>query len=153
MTRIVESKAYRFFMAGIIQGSKTGDKVHEQDYRGAIRSILENTFRGSEVYCPVEHHPGSVHYSLDRAKSVFHGHLDFVKDAHGLIVFLPEASMGSAIEMWEAHHENTVVVTITPLDTNWVVRLLSDRICVDVEAFRDFVESGVLQGLMDERFA
>jgi len=35
--------------------------------------------------------------------------------------FVPEASMGTAIEMWEAHQHGAAVITISPLKHNWAV--------------------------------
>ena len=63
-----------------------------------------------------------------------------------LIAYVPEASMGTAIEMWEAHQHARVVVTITPLSHNWVVQITSHNCqvascllwCSLVSAFNDW---------------
>ena len=39
--------------------------------------------------------------------------------------FVPEASMGTAIEMWEAYQHGAAVITISPLRHNWAVKFLS----------------------------
>ncbi|NQT53023.1 hypothetical protein HQ576_13280, partial [bacterium] len=62
-----------------------------------------------------------------------------------------EASMGTAIEMWRAHGEGKLVVTLSPLDLNWVVRFLSTVLLPDVAAFEAFVRSGELARLMASR--
>jgi hypothetical protein len=146
-----EKDAYRFFIAGIIQGSKRDSAIHDQAYRTAVRNFLESAFPACEVYCPFEHHPDSVGYDSSKAQKVFFEHLRKIRRSHGLIVYLPEASMGSAIEMWEAYHHKTLTVSITPMTTNWVVRILSDRVFENVEVFGDFVASGGLARLLRAR--
>ena len=123
---------YQYFIAGIIQGSKKDLDVYDQSYRKTIKEILRKAFPESRVLCPVENHPDSSSYDDKKAKEVFHYHLKIVNNSHALIVYLPEASMGSAIEMWEAHHENRIVLVISPMKSNWIVRLFSDEVFADI---------------------
>ena len=146
-----ESK-YQFFLAGIIQGSRQDLNVHDQSYRNEIRSVINRVIPGSHVFCPVENHPESISYNDEDAKKIFLIHLEKVKESHCLIVYLPEASMGSSIEMWEAYHHRIPVITITPMVTNWVVRILSDKVVKDIPDFARFVESGKLTELLVRRF-
>ncbi len=143
---------YQFFLAGIIQGSRQDLNVHDQSYRNEIRSVIYRIIPGSRVFCPVENHPESVSYNDKDAKKIFLTHLGKVKESHCLIVYLPEASMGSSIEMWEAYHHHIPVITITLMITNWVVRILSDKVFKDIPAFSQFVESGGLAELLMQRF-
>jgi hypothetical protein len=64
-----------------------------------------------------------------------------------VIAFVPEASMGTAIEMWEAYQHGRMVVTISPLVHNWVIRFCSHRVFRDLESFEAALESGQLQTL------
>lgn len=141
----------RFFLAGIIQGSARDDGVHDQRYRDRLRAILEEAFPGDFLYCPVENHPGSVQYADQDARRVFHHHLDLIRESDALIVYLPEASMGSAIEMWEAHHAGAAVIAITPMAANWVVRLFSDAVCETLDAFEAFVSEGKLHRMITDK--
>ena len=52
-----------------------------------------------------------------------------------LIAYIPEASMGSAIEMWMAHANNVPIITISPMKSNWVIKLMSSIIYSDIEEF------------------
>ncbi len=146
-----ESK-YQFFLAGIIQGSRQDLNVHDQSYRNEIRSVIHRVIPDSRVFCPVENHPESISYNDEDAKKIFLTHLEKVRESHCLIVYLPEASMGSSIEMWEAYHHHIPVITITPMVTNWVVRILSDKVVKDMLDFSRFVESGKLTELLVRRF-
>ena len=63
-----------------------------------------------------------------------------------VIAFVPEASMGTAIEMWEAHeHGCGIVIAISPLSHNWTVRFCSHIIFLDINAFETELSSGVLE--------
>jgi hypothetical protein len=141
---------YRFFLAGIIQGSKRGLEVFDQGYRERIKAVLSETFPDSLLVCPVEEHPRSVHYGDAKARSTFFENIAKAKQSDAVIVYLPEASMGSGIEMWEAHHHGVPVFSITPLTSNWVVRILSSAVFPDLEAFEVFVRSGGLRGSLRE---
>lgn len=138
-----------FFLAGIIQGSYSDEAVFDQGYRQRIKTVLETRYPDASVYCPVEHHPDSVGYSDEKARAVFFHHLDLVRKSDAVIVFLPEASMGSAIEMWAAHEQHVPVISITTMKTNWVVRLLSDATCLSIEDFEDLVEKGQFDSLLE----
>ncbi len=135
---------FTFFIAGIIQGSRQDLDVYDQSYRDRIKHTLCKSFPASQIYCPVERHPDSPKYTNEKAREVFMKHIDRIRDTDVLIVYLPEASLGCAIEMWEAHQKHKVIITVSPMATNWIVRLLSDRVFRDLEAFIRFTESGQL---------
>ena len=140
----MNANVYDFFIAGIIQGSRKDDEIFSQDYRQSIKKSLSAKFPESHIYCPVEHHPESVKYSNNRARSVFMKHINMVHNADCLIVYLPEASLGTAIEIWEAYHHDTLIISVTSLQYNWVVRLFSDEIFTSIEQFDAYVQSGQL---------
>ena len=145
-------KGYRIFIAGIIQGSRRDLDVHDQTYRYTIKNILMEKFPSSNLFCPVEDHPDSPLYDDEKAKTVFSQHLDILRQSHGLVVYLPEASLGCGIEMWESYHQKIVTITISPMTTNWVVRLFSDKVCETMDQFRDFVWSDEMGQLLHSRF-
>lgn len=137
-----------FFLAGIIQGSLTGEGIYEQDYRERLKAAIARAVPGAEVYCPVEHHPQSLSFPDEHARAVFFDLMDRAARADVLVAFLPEASMGTAIEMWNAHHRGKVVLCVTPMTTNWVVRFLADRVFDDVAALEVFLASGGLDEIV-----
>jgi hypothetical protein len=143
---------YRFFIAGIIQGSSRGLDVHDQNYRRSIKQALIESFPDADILCPVEAHPESVTYADEKARDVFLHHLAKVRESHGLVAYLPEASMGSAIELWEAYRHKTVKLVVSPMSANWVIRILADRLFADLEAFETFVRTGQMKQLLESRF-
>ena len=67
-----------------------------------------------------------------------------------LVAFVPEASMGTAIEMWEAHQHGAAVITISPLRHNWAVKFLSHALYADLPAFETALRSGEVARRIDE---
>ena len=136
----------RVFIAGIMQGSRTDEGIVAQNYRQKITQILRDHVPGVEVVDPIALHPNSVGYSPEQAKQTL---VELAKEAcrvDALVAYVPAASMGTAIEMWQAYQSDVPVYTISPLTSNWVVRSLSTRVFPDVAAFQAFVADGRLSG-------
>ena len=134
----------KLFLAGIMQGSRLDNAIHSQDYRKAIREALQQRYHDVELFCPYEMHPNSVDYDDEKGKLTF---LDLVRTASesdGVIAYVPEASMGTAIEIWEAYRAGKPIWIISPLTANWVIRFLSTQIFRDIDEFVALVSSGGL---------
>lgn len=140
-----------FFIAGIIQGSIAHKGIHNQDYRDEIRTLLERHFPEGNVYCPFDNHPNSINYGPKKGGSVFFDLMRRASEVDVLVAFLPEASMGTAIEMWEAYHKKKVILAISPLKENWAVKYLSTAVFNDISTFERFVESGELRKIIESR--
>jgi hypothetical protein len=138
----------RIFLAGIMQGSHVAALVHDQTYRNTLRDLVQGHWPEAEVYDPFANHATSVGYDVRRAREVFLGHVEMCRVYDLLVAYVPEASMGTAIEMWEAHRHARTVVTITPLVHNWVVQLTSAAVYRDVDSFRHALEEGAIDRLL-----
>jgi len=141
----------RFFLAGIIQGSIPGHTIHPQDYRKHIKEILRTHVPGAEVYCPVEKHPSSLEYDEPHGREVYLGHVERAASSDVVVAFLPEASMGTAVEMWEAHKRGAIVLAVTPMRENWTIKFLSTCMFDGLDEFERFVTSGDLARLIRKR--
>lgn len=130
-----------FFLAGVIQGSNTGKTLYNQDYREKIKSILRRHFPQAKIFDPVEKHPDSVNYDSRTAESVFMGYIKLAADCDCMIAYLPEASMGTAVEMWECYKKGVPVWTISPLKNNWAVKFLSKRIFESLDEFERYLKT------------
>jgi len=139
----------RFFLAGIMQGSHLGSALHNQDYRARIKKKLQSHFPGASVYDPLADHTNSLDYDEVKGWRVFLDHNRLAGEVDVLVAFVPEASMGTAIEMWEAWRHGRIVVTISPLKHNWAVKFLSSELYPDVAAF----EQALADGRLAERLA
>lgn len=132
----------RFFIAGIMQGSHLGTVLHNQNYRERVKELLYKHFPGCDVYDPLADHGQSLDYDDVKAREVFLEHNRMCASADVVVAFVPEATMGTAIEMWEAHKNGRVVITISPLLHNWVVKYCSCEVYADLDIFQTALETG-----------
>ena len=139
------------FVAGVIQGSERRRRIVAQEYRNVIREIVRETHPTLTVYDPLANHPDALDYTPDQARETFFGHIELVRQCRLLVAYLPEASLGTAIEMWEAYHRAIPVVAISSMSANWVIQLLSSAVCPDLDAFARWVAAGSLGELLEAR--
>jgi hypothetical protein len=135
----------RIFIAGIMQGSHTEAVLHEQDYRLRIKELIARHLPGADVYDPLSDHAKSLEYGDRKGRDVFFHHNRMCREVDVLLAFVPSASMGTAIEMWEAFQHGAAVVTISPLKLNWAVKFLSHVLYSDMEEFSIAIEDGSLR--------
>ncbi len=139
----------RFFLAGIMQGSLRAASLHDQDYRPRLIRLLAERFPQAEIHDPLALHSGSLAYDESRGREVFFGHNRLCGEVDVLVAFVPEASMGTAIEMWEAYRHGRCVVSISPLEHNWVIKFLSHVRYHDVAEFEAALADGGLASLIE----
>jgi hypothetical protein len=137
----------RVFIAGIMQGSRRDDGVDDQGYRQQIAAVLRRHAPGVETVDPWELFPDSPGYTYEQGKQVFISLCEEAARVDTLVAYAPEASMGTAIEMWQAYLAGAAIYCISPLTANWVVRFLSKQVFPSIEAFEAFVAEGGLDGV------
>ncbi|MGO8688531.1 MAG: hypothetical protein ACLQLG_02770 [Thermoguttaceae bacterium] len=140
----------RFFLAGIMQGSHTAAVMHDQDYRRRITELIAARFPGADIYDPLAKHARSMGYDKATGREVFFRHNAMCREIDVLLAFVPEASMGTAIEMWEAYRHGAAVVAISPLKHNWAVKFLSHALYADEAEFVAALDSGQLAAKIEE---
>ncbi len=134
----------RVFIAGIMQGSRSAGGIEDQDYRRDVAQIVQRHIPGVEVLDPFELHPDSVGYSPEQARRTLLELVELAGRVDVLVAYVPSASMGTAIEMWNAYQGGVLIYTISPLADNWVVSSLSERVFPDIAAFAAFIANGGL---------
>jgi nucleoside 2-deoxyribosyltransferase len=134
----------RVFIAGIMQGSRLDRFIDDQDYRLAIAQAILERYPEAEIVDPNELHPNGVEYGDELAKVTLFDMAERAAQADLVVAFVPQASMGTAIEMWQAYRAGVPVVTLSPLAANWVVRHLSSVVLPDLTAFHAWVAEGGL---------
>jgi hypothetical protein len=132
------------FIGGIMQGSICEMAVHNQDYREVIAGIVRRYHPGVAIVDPRALHPDSVQYSREEAVRTFLAMLDRAASADLLIAYLPEASLGTAVEIWRAYQAGTPVLAISPMASNWMLWATTTHIVPDLEAFEAYVAEGGL---------
>jgi hypothetical protein len=138
----------RIFLAGIMQGSHAALELHDQDYRVRLKDLLRLHLPEADVYDPLADHADSLDYDERRGREVFFRHNRLCREVDLVIAYVPQASMGTAIEMWEAHQAGRTVIAISPLAHNWAVRFLSHAVYPDVESFAAALEEGSVRRLL-----
>lgn len=142
----------KFFIAGVMQGSKIALELHDQNYRERLKTAVSKAFPNSSVYDPFERNKNSLFYAPEAGKKVFLTHNRMCgTEIDVLIAFVPVASMGTAIEMWEAWQNGAIILTISPLTENWAVKFLSDALYPDLETFFQQLDSGEIARLLEKR--
>lgn len=145
------TRRVRTFLAGVMQASLAEKGIVPQDYRQVIRGLLQEYLPQAEVYDPLADHKNSLEYDRRTGRQVFFYHNELCRTVDLLIAYLPQASMGTAIEMWEAYQHGATIISISPLRHNWVVKFLSHAIYDDLHAFAEGLRSGAVRGLIAQR--
>jgi hypothetical protein len=139
----------KVFIGGIMQGSRLDRFIDAQDYRRVIAEAILMHHPDVEVVDPNELHPDGVDYDDQQAKATLLELFDRAGQADLLVAYAPRASMGTAIEIWQAFQAGAPVISISPMTANWVVRHLSAVVLPDLEAFRSWIANGGLDKLVD----
>jgi hypothetical protein len=139
------------FLAGIMQGSRQDHLIDSQDYRQRITEAIQRHLPGAQITDPYALHPHSIHYDAETARDVFHSLTAAAAGADVLIAFLPQASMGTAMEMWTAYQAGKHIIAVTPLVHQWAIRFTANEILADLDALLAYIESGRLAALAPPR--
>ena len=138
----------KVFIAGIMQGSRLDREIDDQAYRTKIVNSILTQYPSAEIVDPNELHPEGVGYDDQQARATLLEMADLAAQCDLLVAYAPHASMGTAIEMWQAFQAGAVILTISPMAENWVIKHLSDVVFADLEAFRAWLAGGGLQPMV-----
>jgi hypothetical protein len=138
----------KIFIAGIMQGSRLDRYIEDQDYRRIIARTIRDRHPMVEIVDPNELHPNGVDYDDKAAQKTLLELAELAAQADLVVAYAPRASMGTAIEMWQAFQAGIPVVTISPMAANWVVKHVSEVVLPDLDALRAWVADGGLARLL-----
>lgn len=125
----------KIYISGVMQGSEKGLGIQGQAYRQVISDALKIRHPEAEIYDPFSLFPDSVTYDDRRARQTLFAMADEAAAADVLIAYLPEASMGTALEMIRAYDQGKAVISITSLEKNWFIRAVSAKIFPSLDDF------------------
>ena len=128
-----------------MQGNRKDAKIHSQNYRKEIIEILTELNTDLEVVDPDITDPDRLNYTNEQAAKMFFRYNFMVGGVDLVIAYVPEASMGTAIEMWEAWKNKIPIIIISPLKYNWTVKLLSSKLYSTIEEFAKASREGGLK--------
>jgi hypothetical protein len=139
----------KIYIAGIMQGSKKGRGIQEQRYRKVIRDAVKVRHPDAEIVDPYSLFPDSVEYDEERSKQVLFAMAAEAGSSDIVIAYLPEASMGTALEMIRAYDNGKTIISISPLEKNWLIRAISAEIFPSLDDFCAWVHRTHLADLID----
>ncbi len=131
----------RVFLAGVMQASLAGKGIVDQSYRNAIGEALLAKWPELDVVDPLVLHPNSVEYDDEAARETLFALVTLASSCDLVIAYVPQASMGTALEMNAAYEKGVPVIAISPLRENWVIRAVATRVFPDMEAFMAYLGS------------
>lgn len=162
-------RARSYFLAGTMQGARTGADLADQSYRQRLAAALLDRRPGAVVHDPgvvmaewLASHPADVraahaalaertvlHHAelapeLRELTALFHRLTELAAASDVCVAWLPghEPSMGTATEMLCAHRAGRTVVSITGMRQNLAVLSCSTVILPDLAAFTDWLDAG-----------
>ncbi|WP_413805557.1 hypothetical protein [Streptomyces sp. OE57] len=154
--------ARSYFLAGLMQGGRTGDELADQSYRERLRTLILAHHPDATVHDPIvlmrqwlgadedvirkahaaladtpEVHRDRLAPELLPLIETFHRLTFLAADSDVCVAWLPghEPSMGTAAEMLTAHRAGTTVVAITPMRQNLAVLACSSVVLPDLASF------------------
>lgn len=153
-----------YFLSGVMQGKKAdGDGVEgtvNQDYRAEMNSAIKACDASATVVEPwdlvgelckevyAEGTPQSEYFKDDaHVRKAFGIVVEAAAAADVVISYLPEASMGSAVEIHAARQNNRTILAVAPgsMAGNWVVRSYADHTFSSIDELRGWLSSNVQQ--------
>ncbi len=131
----------RVFIAGVMQASLAGKGIVDQSYRNAIGEALLAKWPDLDVIDPLVLHPNSVEYDDAAARETLFALVTLASSCDLVIAYVPQASMGTALEMNAAYEKGVPVIAISSLRENWVIRAMATRVFGDLAAFMAWLDA------------
>eukprot|EP00438_Fugacium_kawagutii_P012282 Skav236749 [mRNA] locus=scaffold2899:132158:133714:- [translate_table: standard] len=140
----------RYFISGVMLGSKQKLEKAEADlvpqvYRKQIAEVIRKEDPHAVIVDPLDAVKSraqrmgqtfdDINLSDEAVRDAFTEVVESVKGCDVIVSHLPEASMGSAVELWEARKANLQIFTISPMKDNWTIRSVTDHNFVDLADF------------------
>lgn len=141
----------KIYISGVMQGSIKGKGIQGQGYRQMISDAVKTCHPEAEIYDPFSAFPGSVEFDDQRAKHALFTMAQEAAAADILIAYLPEASMGTALEMVRAYDNGKTILSISALEENWFIRAVSAKIFTSLDEFEAWISQTQLSELLTDQ--
>lgn len=120
-----------------------------QDYRQLVRDAVRIHHPDAEICDPFSLFPDSVEYDDQRAKQTLFEMAAEAGASDILIAYLPQASMGTALEMIRAYDNGKTIISISPMEKNWLIRAVSAKIFPSLDEFCTWARQTDIAELID----
>ena len=139
----------KIYIAGVMQGSIKGQGIQGQEYRQVISDAVKIRHPNAEIVDPFSLFPDSAAYDDQRAKQVLFAMGEEAASADIVIAYLPEASMGTALEMVRAYDNGKTMISISSMEKNWFIRAVSSKIFPSLDDFCAWVHQTHLKEIKE----
>lgn len=136
------SEPLRVFIAGVMQSNRQDRLIDDQNYRLKIAAALKKRIPDVKIIDPWAENQNSMHYGEEQARHTFLSMTVKASEADLLIAYLPQPSMGTAMEMWQAYQANTTIIAVTPFVHHWAIRFTASQILPNLDALFALLENG-----------
>jgi len=140
-----------FYLSGVMQGSLKDNSRVSQEYRQILKDLILRSYPDAKILCPAELFPDAPTQDEVLAKSIVPQCAEIASSTDVLVAFLPEASMGTAVELWEAYKSSRINIVISPMRHNLMLKAVSDVIVPSIEEFGKFISDGNFTKLLAEK--
>ena len=123
--------------------------IDDQSYRVRITRAITEHVPDARVYDPWALSPGSVDFDAETAFRTFHTHLQQAGKTDALIAYLPTASMGTAMEMWQAYQNGVPIIAVSPLHHHWAIRFTARKVLPDPMRCSTLSRRGICRSLCE----
>ena len=130
------------FIAGVMQADRRDNQIESQDYRARIAGALQAAVPNVKITDPFALNPNSVYYGEEQARNTFLTMTKKAGEADLLIAYLPQVSMGTAMEMWEAYQAGVYIIAVTPHIHHWAIRFTANEILPDLDSLLETIQNG-----------
>ncbi|MEM7332661.1 MAG: hypothetical protein AAF490_11245 [Chloroflexota bacterium] len=141
----------KVFIAGIMQASRSDRFIESQNYRQQITAVLQEQIPQVDIIDPFATNPNSVDYNDQQAEFTFISNTRKASQVDFLIAYLPVASLGTAMEMWQAYEAGVTILTVSPLQHHWAIKFTSDEVFPDLESLFDAIRNGRWQNWIHDK--
>ena len=138
----------KVYISGVMQGSKRGLEIQDQEYRQVISDAIKIYCPNAEIVDPFLLFPDTAAFDDQRTRKVLFMMADQAASADIVIAYLPEASMGTTLEMTRAYDNGKVIISISPMENNWFIRAVSATILPSLDDFCTWINKTQLTELV-----
>ena len=139
----------RVFIAGVIQGGLADESIHDQGYRVAIAEMIGSLYADAEIVDPHAENLDRLSWSREQKSEMFLRYAAEAARCDVLVAWLPQPSMGTAVEMYQAHLADVPVLAVSPLHDNWTIFSLATRVFPDLAALASFLSGAEFRQWID----
>ena len=139
----------KIYISGVMQGSTMSHGIQEQEYRRLLRDAVTIHHPDAEIYDPFLRFPDSAEYDDQRAKEALFEMAAEAGASDVVIAFLPEASMGTALEIIRAYDNGKTILSISPMEKNWFINAVSTKIFPTLDKFFTWINQTDLASLVN----